>query len=289
MFQLLLFFCYDSINTNIGMVMIMKQNPVEVGKRIRKIRTDLGYSMSQFGELVSDSPKTTVNNWERGINVPKEDKLKKIALLGKISEEELLYGSPEEFIYDVVKAHYQIEMEDALVKQLSGFMEKKKISSYDELGIVSLFQLILETSQIDYSGSYLSYFPIPGEENMYLVIPKHTEFKLNQPPVFYAFVNKNENTLHLLPYTFAKNKKELYLTPPELRNKGQIDYFTRQFPLIGLDLKGSKIAYYGLDKTNLDKKISWYCYDEVTEEYLIFKNEIGEMCERFVEEIKSLF
>lgn len=71
---------------------------------------------------------------------------------------------------------------------------------------------------------------------MYLVIPEHTEFTLNQPLIFYAFVNK-KNTLHLLPYTFAKNKKELYLTPPELRDKGQIDYFSRQIPLVVLNFE----------------------------------------------------
>lgn len=43
----------------------MKPNVAEVGKMIRQIRMDLGCSMAQFGELVSDSPKTTVNNWER--------------------------------------------------------------------------------------------------------------------------------------------------------------------------------------------------------------------------------
>ena len=76
----------------------MKPDTIEVGRRIKGIRTNLGYSMSQFGELISNSPKTTVNNWERGINLPKEDKLKKIALLGKVTTNELLYGSPEEFI-----------------------------------------------------------------------------------------------------------------------------------------------------------------------------------------------
>lgn len=35
----------------------MKPDTVEAGKRIRGIRADLGYSDSQFGELVSDSPK----------------------------------------------------------------------------------------------------------------------------------------------------------------------------------------------------------------------------------------
>ena len=65
----------------------MKVDQQRVAKKIRKIRTDLGYSMAQFGELISNSHKTTVNNWERGINLPKEDKLKKIALLGKTTVE----------------------------------------------------------------------------------------------------------------------------------------------------------------------------------------------------------
>lgn len=40
----------------------MKVDQQRVAKKIREIRTDLGYSMAQFGELISNSPKTTVNN-----------------------------------------------------------------------------------------------------------------------------------------------------------------------------------------------------------------------------------
>ncbi|WP_231496647.1 hypothetical protein [Enterococcus gallinarum] len=61
----------------------MKVDQQRVAKKIREIRTDLGYSMAQFGELISNSPKTTVNNWGgEELICPKEDKLKKIALIG---------------------------------------------------------------------------------------------------------------------------------------------------------------------------------------------------------------
>ncbi len=46
------------------------------------------------------------------------------------------------------------------------------------------------------------------------------------------------------------------------------------------------MAYYRLDKINLDKRISWYYYDEITEEYLVFDKEVDRIYERFADELK---
>ena len=49
----------------------MKPNK-KVGERIREIRTNLGYSMDEFGSLLGDSPRSSVNNWEKGVSIPKK-------------------------------------------------------------------------------------------------------------------------------------------------------------------------------------------------------------------------
>lgn len=36
-----------------------------VGMRIKQVRELQGLSMEAFGKLVSDSPRSTVNNWEK--------------------------------------------------------------------------------------------------------------------------------------------------------------------------------------------------------------------------------
>ncbi|MGT2742286.1 helix-turn-helix domain-containing protein [Streptococcus plurextorum] len=69
----------------------MEINNKLVGERIQNIRLSLGESMDKFGERFNTS-KGTVNNWEKGRNLPNKDNLLKISYIGKISVEELLYG-----------------------------------------------------------------------------------------------------------------------------------------------------------------------------------------------------
>lgn len=74
----------------------------ELGKRIKDIRVKLGLSMEDFGALLETS-KGAVNNWEKGKNAPNNKRLKKIAELGKVSIDELMYGSLNSVIYNMMK------------------------------------------------------------------------------------------------------------------------------------------------------------------------------------------
>ena len=55
----------------------MDINAKSVGSRINDIRLSLGLSMEQFGKLFNTS-KGTVNNWEKGRNLPNKENLLKI-------------------------------------------------------------------------------------------------------------------------------------------------------------------------------------------------------------------
>lgn len=70
----------------------MEVNNIEVGNRIKSIRLDQGATMEEFGKAFNTS-KGTVNNWEKGRNLPNKENLLKIAKLGNLSVEQLLYGS----------------------------------------------------------------------------------------------------------------------------------------------------------------------------------------------------
>lgn len=65
----------------------------EIGTRIKTIRKKLGLNMKEFGEkfnpIASDS---IVSRWERGVNLPNNERLKKIAELGNVSMPFLLEG-----------------------------------------------------------------------------------------------------------------------------------------------------------------------------------------------------
>lgn len=66
-------------------------NKKQVGARIKDIRLSLGESMEQFGARFNTS-KGTVNNWEKGRNLPNRKNLKEIALISDTSVSVLLKG-----------------------------------------------------------------------------------------------------------------------------------------------------------------------------------------------------
>ncbi|OLQ23992.1 transcriptional regulator [Listeria seeligeri] len=240
----------------------MKPDVIEVGRRIKEIRTNLGYSMSQFGELISNSPKTTVNNWERGINLPKEDKLKKIALLGKTTTNELLYGSPEEFITKIVVDHFRLQLNPLFIQQIILFLNQQKIDLYDEMTIIEFIQGILNSDTFaEQKSTHLSYTPIIGSEDLYLALVNDKEI---EKPVFYVYVEKQQNRVHLLPYTFAEQQEELYYEQPSLKTQLDIDYYTRQFFLLGITLKEAKIVCYGINKQKKKLNLLEYIFNDST-------------------------
>ena len=67
-------------------------NKKQVGARIKDIRLSLGESMEQFGARFNTS-KGTVNNWEKGRNIPNRKNLKEIALISGTPVSVLLKGS----------------------------------------------------------------------------------------------------------------------------------------------------------------------------------------------------
>lgn len=253
--------CYDFNRKKFGEINEVKSDASEVGRRIKEIRTNLGYSMSQFGELISNSPKTTVNNWERGINLPKEDKLKKIALLGKMTTNELLYGSPEEFITKIVVNHFRVQLNPLFIQQIILFLNQQKIDLYDEMTIIEFIQGIIDSgSLVEEESTYLSYNPVIGSDNLYLASETNNE-EIGSP-IFYVYVERKMDRIHYLPFTFSEHQKEQLYTLPSLNSQLEIDYYTRQFPLLDVELKESIIVYYGIKEEDNTANIVRYEYDD---------------------------
>lgn len=76
----------------------MEINKKEVGHKISDIRKSHNLTMEDFGKIV-DAPKSAVNNWEKGRNLPSKPRLLKIAMFGDTNTQYLLYGSNEEQTY----------------------------------------------------------------------------------------------------------------------------------------------------------------------------------------------
>lgn len=72
----------------------MDINKEDVGKRIYMIRKSLGDTMKEFGNRIGNPPASDsiVSRWEKGKSLPNNERLKKIAELGKTSVEYLLTG-----------------------------------------------------------------------------------------------------------------------------------------------------------------------------------------------------
>lgn len=79
-------------------------NNKRVGKKIKQLRLSLGESMEQFGMRFNTS-KGTVNNWEKGRNLPNKKNLKEIASLSNTSVNILLKGDSTTvpFIFPEIK------------------------------------------------------------------------------------------------------------------------------------------------------------------------------------------
>jgi transcriptional regulator with XRE-family HTH domain len=82
----------------------------EVGIRIRNIRQSNGLSQSSFGEKVGNAHKSLVSKWERGENLPNNERINTIAELGNISVNELLHGDPVDNKIEVGKRIKQIRL-----------------------------------------------------------------------------------------------------------------------------------------------------------------------------------
>lgn len=107
-------------------------NNIQVGGRIKQIRLALGDSMEKFGERFETS-KGTVNNWEKGRNLPNKENLKKIADLGNTSVKQLLYGSVDNIIdFELEKHEFYIQFSD-LQKQKISNLVKKEIEDFPHL------------------------------------------------------------------------------------------------------------------------------------------------------------
>lgn len=92
-------------------VMSEKINKI-IGSRIKEIRLQSGLTLEKFGKLFSPPvDKSLVSRWEKGINLPNNDRIKRIAEIGKVSIDYLKHGQikkPENIsisIFDVTKQH----------------------------------------------------------------------------------------------------------------------------------------------------------------------------------------
>lgn len=96
-----------------------------IGERIRRIRFSKGLTLEQFGNLIH-ADKSNVQKWEIGFTLPTKERQLKIAKLGKISVNELLYGNIEKDIEAIKTGLLNLPTEERikLINEVLGASDK---------------------------------------------------------------------------------------------------------------------------------------------------------------------
>lgn len=138
----------------------MKIDKIDVGERIRAVRTKLDLSMKEFADLIG-SKKSTVNSWERGLALPKREMLTIISEVGNTSVNELLFGDIEEYVHLILKNYFpdvllsrdekkdvystSVVLSDSDIQNIVNEVKKSNFSYDDEVKFISLIRNYLDS------------------------------------------------------------------------------------------------------------------------------------------------
>lgn len=117
-------------------------NLTDIGKRIKKIRSEFNCTMEQFSRMTGTTTKASVNNWEKGTRLPTQDSLELIAILGKMSLEQLLFGDLENYLFTITKRDsnvYRAMKERFSLNQGYLFDFYEGLSDEDQKKIINLY------------------------------------------------------------------------------------------------------------------------------------------------------
>ena len=112
-----------------------------IGLKIQAIRLNRGLTLEKFGKMFQTS-KATVNNWEKGRNIPNKENLKSIAELENLTVEEFLGISSDEELRVVQYIQDLTSPEDLEIKfSVQEYLEETGSDNVDEL-MKELHQLL---------------------------------------------------------------------------------------------------------------------------------------------------
>lgn len=117
-----------------------------LSSNIKKIRLQKGLNQQQFGELFFPiADKSIVSRWEKGKSVPSAERLKKIAELGNMSVNELLYGSLANRVREVILNYSKEKNEPihevAFEETLESVTMFNETLAFDEDKIIAMYLL----------------------------------------------------------------------------------------------------------------------------------------------------
>lgn len=239
----------------------MKPNKKEVGLRIKEIRKKLGYSMETFGEIVSQSPRSSVNSWEKGVSIPRKDKLEKIAQIGNTTPQQILYGDFESYAQKLIKkeAKYKMkpEIESAMINMIKEQLPDIDIG--DDIQILKLMNYMVENMNPASEEDYLEYELFNEFENIFVAFGNRKE----QARAF-VYADRENKIFHFAPTPFSNmnlSRFYVFLPNPELNYyilNELTDFEFGDHPII---------VVYDLEQTENKIRVAHFEYDQMDKRY----------------------
>ena len=231
-----------------------------VGAKIHKIRQQNGYSMEQFGKQIGNAPKGSVNSWEKGVNLPATERLELIALLGNTTVNELLYGSIEDYITNLVHTNLGIKLLNTQ-NQLIDFILQAGYTYGDDIEILRFAKGVFNANHVITNIPSLFYLPISEPDNLFIGYLQKEKSDHNNIPYFYAFSDMKNHTLHLVPFPLSNEVSKYYAYPEKILQPSEHDFFTSGLLSLKLQLRYLTILYYGIDIDEPCLKFTKLTYD----------------------------
>ena len=100
----------------------------QVGRRIMTIRKRKFLTLIEFAQKIGAS-KSSVSDWEQGFRLPPEAALTKIAIMGNISVDKLLYGNGNNEVEELYKSLIKLPKKE-LIDLMIRVKEEKNVSKY---------------------------------------------------------------------------------------------------------------------------------------------------------------
>ncbi|MEI5995358.1 helix-turn-helix transcriptional regulator [Candidatus Enterococcus mansonii] len=169
---------------------------IAAGKRIKEIRKLHNYSMARFSKIVGNSSASTVNNWEKGNNLPNQDRLEKLAILGNTTVEWIRYGDFKDYVEHLLAgANLKKTLEKEQLNQLVTTLKKKKITYSQDLKILTvameLFPELFETSYQSEIDEHQT--SIIAEESTTYSIEKNNRYRADFLPRIEKLLKNSNN------------------------------------------------------------------------------------------------
>lgn len=210
----------------------------EVGQRIRNIRSNLNLSMKEFA-VVIDSKKSTVNSWERGLSIPKLDMLEKIAVLGNLSVNELLYGDLENYVKELIHFYLKDDVEisnenkttiynlkpiflkEKNIHEIVNLINKSEYSYQDEMKILSTIKNYIEKLTEDRTLSHMLGIYEYEREMTSKEVAKLLDIPLKE------YLNIKDGSIKLSFEEIKNMEKTLEVPPNFFQNLNKIKYLSK--------------------------------------------------------------